>query len=226
MKALFKVCNLAQLDKTGKKNDMPRLTMESLNRFVGPGTEGHGHVIGTSACMQGHICETLLKPYWIREKSSDYQRKLDNLPHVYPADTLDKAQQEIDVTAASLKEAKDELNSIKAIAGKKVESKITRLQAKIEKLEAKSADTTEELGQLDVLLNEQASVNEANARMVELKPRENAENAPFHAENSLCGKGKGNAPAAEAAAQYCRTGRKSLHVCGRICKGQGIGCRI
>ena len=172
MKALFKMCNLAQLDKTGKKNDMPRLTMESLNRFVGPGTEGHGHVIGTSACMQGHICETLLKPYWIREKSSDYQRKLDNLPHVFPADTLDKAQQEIDVTAASLKEAKDELNSIKAIAGKKVESKITRLQAKIEKLEAKSADTTEELGQLDVLLNEQASVNEANARMVELKPRE------------------------------------------------------
>ena len=57
--ALFAMCNLAQLNKHGKEKDMPCCTTETMRLFLGKGSRGYGHVIATSACIQGKLAATL-----------------------------------------------------------------------------------------------------------------------------------------------------------------------
>lgn len=101
-KTLFKLENLAQLNKSpkGKWNGqetggLPRMTWADLERFVGPGTEGHGHLIATSACVGGYIPYLILRPWYIADKQHAISMALAKLGDAYTEEDVKQAKQDL-----------------------------------------------------------------------------------------------------------------------------------
>lgn len=101
-KTLFKLENLAQLNKSpkGKWNGqetggLPRMTWADLERFVGPGTEGHGHLIATSACVGGYIPYLILRPWYIADKQHAISMALAKLGNAYTEEDVKQAEQDL-----------------------------------------------------------------------------------------------------------------------------------
>lgn len=168
VQAIFKVTNLAQLNMGGKLEDLARVTLESLERFIGPGSEGYGHVIATSACMSGHLSSLLLSKYNLRMKISKTQEQIDGLEIVFPSDALDLAKAELEDAKTELAELKERLKAVKALANKKIASKIERLKAKVEKMNAKALDTSNEEMELDALYSQAMVIEDAKAQLNDL----------------------------------------------------------
>ena len=132
--ALFKLCNLAQLNK---HNDMPRCTIDTMKLFLGKGSVGHGHVIATSACLSGKISDTLLSGYYLNRKREDLvasQKKMT----VIPRESIENAELQIDEMVQNIAILNEELLEAKRLAKRKFETAIKRAQNAYEKAVAKS----------------------------------------------------------------------------------------
>lgn len=57
--------------------DEPCMDMEILRNTFGPGTEGHGHVIATSACVNGVLASILLENETVRKSIEKLERQRD-----------------------------------------------------------------------------------------------------------------------------------------------------
>ena len=130
-KQLFKLCNLAQLNSYA---DAPQVTFETLERFVGPNTKGHGKVIATSACVGGHLSQILLRPQKLRKKIDELTVKLHDCSTV-DDETLATVQEQIMQRQEKLSELKRTRSELKALGKKKFSSKIERKQNKIVSLQ-------------------------------------------------------------------------------------------
>lgn len=135
-KVLFALCNLAQLNK---HKDMPRCTMETLRFFIGEGSRGHDHVVGTSACAFGRLSQTLLQEYNLREKQQKLSNKQDAAEFV-SLDIIQEAKNKVVATDEAIKTKRAELSDAKKLANKKFESALKRAQAKLDKERSKIID--------------------------------------------------------------------------------------
>lgn len=55
----------------------PRMNAEILKRNFGPGSEGHDHVVATTACMQGYVNVILLSPFTLKRDIEKLTNKRD-----------------------------------------------------------------------------------------------------------------------------------------------------
>lgn len=133
-KALFLLCNLAQLNK---HNDLPRCTTETMRLFLGEGAPGHGHVIATSACIGGKIPATLLKPYYNSQAQQELCDKCESLTQI-PQETLWDAEDTILALTDSLAEKKAAYAQKKKQANRKFTATLKRAQTAIDKALTKS----------------------------------------------------------------------------------------
>ena len=136
-KCLFLIENLAQLNKN--KSGMPRTTWADLERFVGPGTPGHGHIIATSACVAGYIPAILLRRWTLADKQNALQQKLEceNIPYT---ETDKAAAEEAEAKAKEdLSQAKKALSAARKATKTDYTAKLEKARAKVDKLAEKEA---------------------------------------------------------------------------------------
>lgn len=173
LKELFKLTNLGELTPYKGRG---RATYDNIKRLFGEGTMGHGHVIATSACIQGPIACALLKPQNIDDEIQKQNRKLAGLPPV-DFESIASFEELIDKRNEELKSKK----LTKTEAGKaqkksfttkfdRIHKKITTISSTISSL----SDATDEksLGKLEVA---KKSLAEAQETLVALE-KEKAEN--------------------------------------------------
>lgn len=127
--ALFKLCNLAQLNK---HNDMPRCTVDTLRFFLGQGGIGHGHVIATSACMGGKISDTLLMRYQLERKKDALMKSMDSVSVIHP-DLMAAAKKNVVDAECAVQEASMVFAETKQVASKKYKAAISRAQKAYDK---------------------------------------------------------------------------------------------
>lgn len=169
-KTLFKLENLAQLNKSpkGKWNGqetggLPRMTWADLERFVGPGTEGHGHLIATSACVGGYIPYLILRPWYIADKQHAISMALAKLGDAYTEEDVKQAEQDLVDAKEKAAKAKADLRDLKKLSGKDHEKKKAQLEKKIEKLKAVVGDFEDGTEQ-SAVLDENIDENDKNAK--------------------------------------------------------------
>ena len=199
-KALFKLCNLAQLNRY---NDMPRCTVDTMRLFLGEGGPGHGHVIATSACLGGKIPDTLLRRYYLNQKKEKYAAESEKLT-VVAVDVLDKHREKVADLADEFTTLSEELGSVKELASRKYVS--------AEKKAKKALDTATESGDgekikaaqnaYDALQAEIKGILKAQERLTKLKDEVKAKKAEFNeAKAALETLEKQNRPAAKLQAK-------------------------
>lgn len=132
--ALFRLCNLAQLNK---HNEMPRCTVDTMKLFLGKGSVGHGHVIATSACLSGKISDTLLSGYYLNKKREELVASQEKLT-VIPRESIVNAENQIDEMAQNIALLNEELSAAKRLSKRKFETAIKRAQNAYDKAVAKS----------------------------------------------------------------------------------------
>lgn len=76
--------------------EFPRMDYEILQSCFGPGSKGHGHVIATSACMQGVLAQILLERHNVEKDTEKLHKKRDKY-HPIDNELLDAIQQEEDL---------------------------------------------------------------------------------------------------------------------------------
>lgn len=138
-KILFRIENLAQLNKSPKglwrgqeTGGLPRTTWADLERFVGPGTEGHGHIIATSACVGGYVPAILLQPWLYAERRNEIVSEM-SLYSVTEQD-VETAKADLESAQRRLKEAKEKASQLKKLEKVSFPTKIARLEKKLAKL--------------------------------------------------------------------------------------------
>lgn len=171
MKQLFKLCNLAQKNQY---KDAPQVTFETLERFAGPGTAGHGKIIATSACVSGHLCKILLRPQKIKQQISALEDKLSSCSSVDEYAVL-AVKQQIDERQQKQAELRKKRSELKALTKKSFDSKIEKKESKInslyEKLKAidgkKISDDKKELQRQKINDDITAAQNDLNDLRIE-----------------------------------------------------------
>lgn len=138
-KILFRIENMAQLNKSPKglwrgqeTGGLPRTTWEDLERFVGPGSEGHGHIIATSACVGGYIPATLLQPWLYAEQRNEIVSEMGQYKVTDQEVELVKA--DLESAQNQLKEAKEKARQLKKVEKISYPTKLLRLEKKLAKL--------------------------------------------------------------------------------------------
>lgn len=127
--ALFSMCNLAQLNK---HNEMPRCTTDTMRLFLGEGSRGHGHVIATSACINGRLASTLLQPHYNAEAQKKLLDKQEQMT-VIPPETIADGEVYIAELEAELARHRSALSEAKKIGKSNYESALKRARAALEK---------------------------------------------------------------------------------------------
>lgn len=114
------------------ENGFPITTKEVLEKHIGVGSEGHGNVYATSACMQGILAGILLSP-------SDYRKDINKLLKKQEKYVLDDPKRydffknnilEREALLENLKEKKNELTKLSKKSFNTKEKKIQKLKEK------------------------------------------------------------------------------------------------
>lgn len=134
-KTLFLIQNLAQLNKNRSGN--PRTTWEDLERFVGPGTPGHDHVIATSACVAGYIPSILLQRWRVAEKQAELNNKLNAESIPFSQADLEDSVKNEEIAKESENTAKKALAQAKKLTKIDYSSRLKKLKEKVTALEEK-----------------------------------------------------------------------------------------
>lgn len=175
--ALFRLCNLAQLNK---HNEMPRCTTDTMRLFLGKGSVGHGHVIATSACLSGKISDTLLSKYYLDKKKEELLTSQEKLTAISPH-AIEDIREKIEEAKEEVAIANEELSAAKKLSKRKFETAIKRAQKAYDKAvaqcnegnlslfgEANDESAIEAKRKLDGVLAEAKSAQNAAARLPEL----------------------------------------------------------
>lgn len=153
VKTLFKLNNRSQLTKS---NGFPQMSIPLLKEYVSEGKVGHNHLICTSACMQGHIAQILLKPQTIEAKIAKLKSKI---PNTKAFDSLNELEKMLETSEKDLITCKEARAAAKKASGKDLSARIVKLQDKINGLKDKMQYV--EVGSLkETFLMEEISDNE------------------------------------------------------------------
>ena len=98
-----------------------------LDRYFGPGSKGHGHVIATSACVQGVIASVIRSNETVEKEIGKLERRCPDWD--MPADTsADKAEKEAAAKEAQAKTEYDNLKTWSSMRFAKREKMIAKMQ--------------------------------------------------------------------------------------------------
>lgn len=76
-RALCKIVTASNARLDSRK--FPRVDTHLLMKYAGPGTSGHGHIIASSACMQGVLCMVLRENDYINKQLAGAKTKINML---------------------------------------------------------------------------------------------------------------------------------------------------
>lgn len=161
-KALFKIHNLAQLNKNAK--GYARTCWEDLERIAGPGAPGHGHLICTSACIGGIIPQKILRPFMAQQKVNEVYQAMERDGVSFSPEDYAAAQEAVDEAKAELSYCKKAQTAYKnvqksSVPWEKVEMAKAKVDAATEKLEAASGQLS--FGENLSELKEQTALDKA-----------------------------------------------------------------
>ena len=88
------------------------MSLPLLKEYVGEGKEGHNHLICTSACMQGHLAQILLKPQTIEAKIKKLKSKIPNTKAFDSLNELEKMLETSEKDLVACKIARNEARFI------------------------------------------------------------------------------------------------------------------
>ena len=112
----------------------PQVTFESLERFAGEGTEGHGKIIATSACAGGHISKILLRPQKIDALIEKNRKKQSSL-EIVPLKRIEEAKTMLSEREIELKSLRTVKNETQKTAKKDFTARIQKEKEKIQNFE-------------------------------------------------------------------------------------------
>ena len=116
MQAIFAMVTASYDNMMGNKNSLkPVMTQELLRQHIGPGSDGYGHVIALSACMQGILSWEALHNELIEKAAAKCERKASRLKldFAHYTEILGRLG-EMEERLAELKERRQELGVLKA----------------------------------------------------------------------------------------------------------------
>lgn len=162
----------------------PRMTYEILQRHFGPGSDGHGNVIATSACMQGEIAMILLAKSEAENKIARLEEKREKVLAKLPftEEELMEARNVRDSEDGYLKELVEEHKRLSFLAKKpyaKRKRDIELRKKRGEDASAEEAALTQEIAESeaaaerlpnlkDEIAESKQRLKEANARLNEI----------------------------------------------------------
>lgn len=107
------------ISATQNKDGMSVMKEADLWEFFGPGSEGHGNVIATTACVSGIIADILLKNHWLEK---DIAKRLSRLETVSDTEYNNAAVAK-DSVASELAQTKERYETMKKLASRKYGTK-------------------------------------------------------------------------------------------------------
>ena len=126
-----------QIDSKGA----PLMDVEILRSQFGPGTPGHGHVIATTACMQGYVNAVLNSPFFLKKDADKIQAKMDKIAN--PSDpeyeTVVSKLEDVLATIDELRAKKTSLDKLAKRAFGKREKAVKAAEGTPEYAELKAA---------------------------------------------------------------------------------------
>lgn len=112
----------------------PRMTREILNSCFGPKSDGYGHVIATSACVNGVLAQLLLDKYNVEQETKSLYDKRDKY-HPIDAELLVSIKTEKDLALEI-----DELIAERESLTSQSKVSVTGLKCRLKTLDTKSAE--------------------------------------------------------------------------------------
>lgn len=140
------------------RDEFPRMTYDILEKWFGPGTEGHGRVIATSACSNGVLAAILCKNDAMDNEVEKLKRKQER--YAPPDDAFldamkadEEAAAQIEALIAKREALKTESYSTAGLkrrlrTAKEGSEEFTKLSAEIAELEEKKERATKELDRI------------------------------------------------------------------------------
>ena len=113
---------------TQDSNGLAVMTRDDLWKYFGPGSEGHGEVIATTACISGIVADVLRTNELI---SAEIGKKLKraNFASLTFEEDLDKAKRQYDASVSAYDQAKTAYDQAKGLAAKKFAKKERALKS-------------------------------------------------------------------------------------------------
>lgn len=145
------ICKVVTESNYNTVGGYPIATEDSLVRWFGEGTPGHGEVFATSACMQGVLASFLLKNWRIKKKEDKIRRKQGEKPDYELFYSLEGSIESDEAYLQSLRAERDAI---------KVPAYANRLK---KALDSGNADKIAEARALE------AEANEASAKLENIK---------------------------------------------------------
>lgn len=107
------------ISATQNKDGLSVMKEADLWKFFGPGSEGHGNVIATTACVSGIIADILLRNHWLEK---DIAKRLSRLETVSDTEYNNAAVAK-DSVASELAQTKERYETMKKLASRKYGTK-------------------------------------------------------------------------------------------------------
>lgn len=164
------------ISETQDKNGLAVFTEEDLWKFFGPGTEGHGEVIATTACISGIVADVILTNKKI-DDSIEKKLRRSNAEKI-SQEQLNEAGERAARLKAAYDASKKMYDDAKVLSGKKT----TTLAKKV----AKMPDGPEKNKQAELLARAQAAIEKARQDKPALQSKvQKAKKAASAAEKEL-----------------------------------------
>ena len=171
------ICRLVYESNKHIVTQRPRMDKEILSKHIGKGSEGYGHVIGTSACVGGVLSGTFLVNEDVKKELCQIEKKIEKagVPGIDAGTAMSMAW-ELTRSEDELSLAKKELSQIKADAKKAtagLEKRVSSLCSKVSDLkeDAECGDGKKEERAKQKLAMEQEKLNSLSAELSEILRR-------------------------------------------------------
>ena len=122
------------ISSTQNKDGLSVMTEDDLWRFFGPGSEGHGNVIATTACVSGIVAEVLLTNHRIEK---EIEKKLKRLPK--EENSFEELKLQLETAEKKYEQARAAYEEAKKLSA----MKFTAKEKALKKLSGKEAETAE-----------------------------------------------------------------------------------
>jgi DNA polymerase-3 subunit alpha len=158
--AIAKAVTESNKHLSGGSNSVPRMDYKLLESFFGPKASGHGHVVATSACMNGVLARIILSDEAVFRESQKIRNKRDKY-HPVDDEFLDAMKEKQDL--------EEELNALISERDELTASSKVNVSGMTRKLKTLEAGSEEAIGLTKEIASLQKSADEAAGKLTSAK---------------------------------------------------------